>query len=406
MIRTCGWRLALLIACMAVSLASARAAPNAAGDERILMMLKTAPDHFRPDYGAAGGYADVTGKAALARVARRIARTHHLVLLDQWPMPLLGIHCFVIAVPAGTPSRAVIDALTREPEVAWSQPLNRFRGQQAPPARPDPLLAAQPAEAFWRLDRLHRLATGRGVMVAVIDSRIDSRHPDLLGQVALARDFTGEGGTAPERHGTNVAGIIAARAGNGMGISGLAPDARLMGLRACWEARNETVCDSLTLARAIQFAIERSVPIINLSLSGPEDPLLARLIEIGLRRGSTIVAAVDRSRAGGGFPASLAGVVAVTDAAVASDRASVYAAPGHDIPTTAPGGRWLLVNGSSFAAAHVSGLAALLRQRGASPKLRFQTLPDHRIDACRSIACAGAVHEADCASPCTLARSP
>jgi subtilisin family serine protease len=77
-----------------------------------------------------------------------------------------------------------------------------------------------------------------------------------------------------------------------------------------------------------------------------------------------VVAAYDPGRADGGFPASVPGVVRVSDNPAAAARGNVYLAPGRDVPTTEPGGRWFVVNGSSFAAAHVSGLLALMREHG------------------------------------------
>jgi len=85
---------------------------------------------------------------------------------------------------------------------------------------------------------------------------------------------------------------------------------------------------------------------------------------VALARGVAVVGAYDRDLPGGGFPASHPGVVAVSDTPVEGGGPDLYMAPGRDVPTTQPGGRWSLVNGSSFAAAHVSGLIALTRQSG------------------------------------------
>jgi subtilisin family serine protease len=158
-----------------------------------------------------------------------------------------------------------------------------------------------------------------------------------------------------------VAGVIAAVQDNQIGIVGVAPDARLMALRACWQDAVATLCDTLSLAKAVHYAVDHSAQVINLSLAGPPDMLLGRLIDVALARGIVVVSAVDPNLAGGGFPASHKGVVAVTLSG--SSAAGAVAAPGRDIPTTEPGGRWGLVNGSSYSAAHVSGLFALMRER-------------------------------------------
>ena len=96
------------------------------------------------------------------------------------------------------------------------------------------------------------------------------------------------------------------------------------------------LCDSFSLAKALYFAIDQKAPIINLSLSGPDDRLLRELLKIAMGKGETVVAAFDRMQPDGGFPASLPGVIAVSDSALAGR--GVYIAPGRDVPTTQPGG--------------------------------------------------------------------
>jgi subtilisin family serine protease len=367
-------------------------------DRRVLVMLQMAPEHYRPstDYGGAGSYGDAAAELARRRQAARIARDNHLLLVDNWPMPILGIDCVIMQVPGEEPLQAVADRLSHDRGVAWSQPLNRFEARAAPQASHpalaavpnDRLFAAQPSAQSWKLAELHRIATGRGVRVAVIDSMVDASHPDLRGQLATVRDFVEGRGTAAETHGTGVAGVIAAAENNGLGIAGVAPNARLMGLRACWQRTvRATVCDSLSLARALVYALENGAGVINMSLTGPADQLVARLVQIGLRRNVSVVAAVDPAT-GTGFPASIPGVIAVASDGVADQRKGVYNAPGRDVPTTEPGGRWNLVNGSSFAAAHVSGLLALTRQlnsRGGTVRLASSRTGGGTINACATL---------------------
>jgi subtilisin family serine protease len=327
-------------------------------------------------------------------------------------MPLLGVDCYVLATPAGRSVQEEADQLAKDPAVEWSQPMHLYHTQAAA-APNDPLFRTQPAATQWRLNDLHALATGRNIMIAVVDSQVDAGHPDLAGQVRVMRDFAPGRPSTGERHGTGVAGVIAARQDNGMGIVGVAPQARLMALRACWQpdpATAETVCDSLTLAKALHFAIDNNAQVINLSLSGPPDALLGRLIDVARARGITVVGAYDPAVPGGGFPAQHAGVVAVSDTLVEPTRAGLYSAPGRDIPTTEPGGRWSLVNGSSYSAAHVSGLIALMRERdSASPKghvLVASRSGDGSIDACASLMRALGPCDCDCAHATRLAAPP
>ncbi len=388
----CGLVAALTLGATAQA-APLAAAPQPSPPQQVLVLLRMPPSHARPGVVAAGGYGDEAGRSARRRTALRLAQAYGLALVDGWAMPLMGLDCYIMAVPAGRSPEDVARELSHERAVRMAQANHVFTAQGHAEAGADPLLPAQPAATEWRLSALHELATGRGVKVAVIDSMVDVSHPDLAGQVELARNFVANQPAAPEDHGTGVAGIIAARADNGVGIVGVAPRARLLALRACWQVApragaGNTVCDSLSLAQALHFAIDNRVQVVNLSLSGPPDPLMAGLIDIALARGIRVVAAYDRKAPRGGFPASHAGVIAVADESMARPPRGVYSAPGRDVPTTRPGGRWFVVDGSSYAAAHVSGLLALVSERrpaGPRPVTLVSARADGEIDACASL---------------------
>jgi hypothetical protein len=387
--------------------APADEAQLAAESHEILVMLRMPPPHFRPNARYGGRYDDRAAQQARRRTAASIARANGLELLDGWPMPLIGVDCYIMRVPDGQSIESAIERVSHHPMVAWSQPLNSYETLATPSDRADPLYAAQPAATEWRLDDLHAVATGRGITVAVIDSKIETSHPDLRGQFVAVRDFLADRPGAAEEHGTGVAGIIGAKSRNGVGIVGVAPGARLMALRACSERKRggstASTCDSLTLAKALHFALEQGADVINMSLSGPPDRLLATLVELGLARHISVVAAFDPRRPGGGFPASVNGVISVAEESLPSLPARVYRAPGRDIPTTQPGGRWYLVNGSSFAAAHITGLLALLREQRGTPTsaVALATSANGVVDACASLV--GTTRSCDC--PCSIART-
>jgi subtilisin family serine protease len=362
--------------------------------QQILVLLRLPPEHFRPNADYGGSYGDGLGRSARRRMADRIAHSHGLTLVSDWAMPAVGLDCYVMSAPGGQSPAAVAAELSKDAGVVWSQPMNVFHAQAEAATPNDPLFRAQPAAVEWRLADLHQIATGRNVHVAVIDSKIEAHHPDLIGQVQVEQNFVDDRtDVAAEAHGTGVAGIIAARADNGVGIVGIAPQARLLALRACWQQTpasggGATLCDSLSLAKALHFAITHDTQVINLSLSGPFDPLLGKLIDVALRRGITVVGAYDRNLPAGGFPASQPGVVAVVEESVTPPPAGVFSAPGRDVPTTQPGGRWYLVSGSSYAAAHVSGLFALVRERAPQAHVASDLAaawPSGAIDPCATL---------------------
>lgn len=375
----------------ALPAAAATAPPQVDPGRQVLVLLRMPPKHFRPNADYSDSYGDGQGQRARNRVAERLARRFDLVRVENWAMPMLGVDCFVMTVAEGQSPAEVAEKLSHEPAVAWSEPMNLFYVQSSVAlAHNDPLFRVQPTASEWRLADLHQISTGRNVRVAVIDSRVDRLHPDLAGQIEFSEDFALAHPDGAEHHGTGVAGIIAAVADNDMGITGVAPHSKLMALRACWQqgAEAATVCDTLSLAKALDFAISHNAQVINLSLAGPHAPLLGKLLDVAMARGATVVSAFDPRMPRGGFPASHLGIIAVAEEASGGTPAGIYNAPGRDVPTTQPGGRWYLVNGSSYAAAHVSGLVALLRERGPGVRkspLSLVASQAGRIDACASL---------------------
>ncbi|MGH8186625.1 MAG: S8 family serine peptidase, partial [Steroidobacteraceae bacterium] len=122
-------------------------------------------------------------------------------------------------------------------------------------------------------------------------------------------------------------------------------------------------CSTLTLAKAITAAVEARIEIVNLSLTGPADPLLARLVEVGLRRGIVFVGATPPANDRDSFPTGVAGVISVDSSGAATSPDSVLFAPASEVLTLVPDGRYDFVSGSSLAAASVSGGIALLLAR-------------------------------------------
>jgi len=158
---------------------------------------------------------------------------------------------------------------------------------------------------------------------------------------------------------------------------GMAPKAVLSIYKACWYpvAPNAGArCNSFTLAKALAAIIDTHTRIINLSLGGPADPLLNKLLVQLLSQGRIVVTALPPDGALSGFPDNAPGVIVVRASETSAAPPGVLSAPGKDILTTQPGGRYDFTSGSSMAAAHVSGIAALLLS--VSPRLDARTVHD------------------------------
>ena len=324
--------------------------PNAPGDlQRILVTLHPAP------------------LPAWQRDVVALAASHGLFVYRAWLMGSLDRPCVVYSLPTGESMGRMIARLTADHRVESAQPVQRFEVL----AGADPYAHLQHGAAALGAEAAHRWATGRGVQVAVVDTGVDVGHPDLSGRVVRVGDFVEHGRRTFTRdvHGTAVVGVLAAAARNGIGIAGIAPEADILALKACWpkaEGASEAVCDSYSLAQALDVAVIARAQVVNLSLSGPDDPLLARILAAAVERGSAVVAAVDPGRPALGFPASLPGVIAVaaegTPFAAAGGR-TVLTAPGDDILAPVPGGGYDFFSGSSMASAQVAGVVALLLER-------------------------------------------
>ncbi|MEO1457876.1 MAG: S8 family serine peptidase [Pseudomonadota bacterium] len=317
---------------------------------------------------------------ALAALAERLEADHAITLIAEWPLKAIDVHCFVFRATDGLPAAAVMSGLAADPRVRTVQPMQRFETAASPLASPAAAVPLAPNEASprdlsglqegltaMRALPVHRVATGRGVRVAVVDTRPDSAHADLVGRIGLERDFVGgETGEGAEEHGTAIAGVIAAAAGDASGITGVAPEAEVLALRGCWEPLpgGPGRCTSFTIARALNFALGNGVDVLNLSLGGPHDPLLAELVAAAVARDIVVVAATGES-VEPRFPASAKGVVPAVSwpgPAPGDDvlPGGAIIAPGRDVLSTAPFGAYDFYSGSSIAAAHVSGVAALL----------------------------------------------
>jgi len=323
------------------------------------------PGNSQDQYSVRGSYSN---SGWSERIAQQLAERHHLQLIAQWPVTELGVNCVVYEVPKSSVVNQVITILQNDRDVGSVQSMQSFQVLAEKPASQaaysDPYLPLQTAFNAWNIADWHKKATGQDVRIALIDTGVDLDHPDLRGQINYSENMAPEPSdhNLADKHGTAVAGVLSARPNNGIGIAGIAPEAKLMAFRACWPDQPNALaarCNTFTLALALNQAIRLHSQIINLSLSGPEDPLLKMLIEKALDKGIIVVAAIPVKNQLGGFPANIPGVLAVGQS---DETNSDLVAPGRDILTTVPHEAYDFMSGSSFATPHVAGLAALLLQ--------------------------------------------
>ncbi len=335
-------------------------------------------------YGAPPRY--TTGMQAATQV-EQIARDHGLAQADAWPIPSLNVHCIVFEILGSRPRDEVLRALAKDTRIALAQPLQDFSVQAQPAAADasavaynDPYVPLQRGFIGMSAAQAHRITTGRGTHVAVIDTGAQTGHPDLQGRILETRNVVDDDAAAfqKDRHGTEVLGIMAATGNNLQGIVGMAPGARFSLYKACWYPAqppgSSARCNSFTLAKALVAVMSSDARIVNMSLGGPSDPLLGQLLSQLVGQGRIIVAAVPSGGQRSGFPAGVPGVLAVDSAGAVRTPSTdgVLLAPGSDILTLQPQGRYDFATGSSMAAAHVSGMIALLQS--VEPRLDRDTI--------------------------------
>ena len=327
-------------------------------------------------YGATERYRN--GQRAMSTLAE-LKRRYGLREVAGWPIKPLGLYCAVLRPAPGADREALLAALAADERVRIAEPLHEYDVYAHPSTAVhynDPYVTLQRGFAEIDAALAQRVSQGRGVDVALVDTGVDLAHPDLKGRIRGVHNLV-DGDAAAfngDRHGTEVAGIIAAVGDNNVGIVGVAPQATLSVYKACWHKPGQATarCNSFTLAKALAALLDSNARIVNLSLGGPADTLLAQLLAVLLRQDRIVVVAMPPDGRIAGFPAATPGVIVVRSAQVPPAVAAAMDAPGKDILTTQPNGRYDFASGSSLAAAHVTGIAALMLSL--SPDLDARTV--------------------------------
>lgn len=331
--------------------------------------------------------------------AEAVLRRHRATLIASRRFELAGVTIIRARVNDGRSARTVLAQMAGDRQVASAQPNYVYALQQdalkaeadaarspvaaapamepmqapvAPAAAPPAQPIRQPQYIVGKLglEDAHRLAKGERVRVAVIDSGADAGHPELQGVLAGSFDALGQE-PSPHAHGTAMAAAISAQAQ----LQGVAPAARLLAARAFSGSAGPVSASGTTfhILSAFDWAAGEGARVVNLSFAGPQDRLLSRTLAAAKARGIVAIAAAGNGGAGAAplYPGADANVIAVTatdadDKAFAGANRGSYvavAAPGVDVLAAQPQGRYAFSSGTSIAAAHVSGLAALILEK-------------------------------------------
>ncbi|GAB4281333.1 MAG: hypothetical protein Kow0092_36680 [Deferrisomatales bacterium] len=276
--------------------------------------------------------------------------------------PIRGTRVHIVDVPPQA-EQALLRALARNPRVEFVEP-----DALVPPDEDavDPMRADQ-----WFLDAVHapaawELSRGEGVVVAVLDTGVDASHPELAGQIVPGWNLFDQTPDTSDvhGHGTAVAGVIAARADNGAGGASVAPGALLLPVRV---SRPDGWAYWSVVAQGLVWAADHGARVANISYAVTGSSTVRAAAEYMRSRGGVVVVSAGNEAgplAEEDDPALV--TVSATDpqdtlAAFSGYGASVdLAAPGTGVLTTAPGGGYQWVEGTSFAAPCVAGAAALV----------------------------------------------
>jgi hypothetical protein len=314
--------------------------------------------------------AEIDSSLSVAQ-ADELARRHRLVRIGSQNFSLIGATIGLFRIT----DRRSFEIVSRELATDGFRSVQRnlryvVQDQKTELTEGDP---AQYAVAKLRLPLAHTLAHGANVTIAVIDSGIDLKHPEFANAIASSFDALGSR-EGSHLHGTGIAGAIVAQAR----LMGSAPAARILAIRAFGAAPNGAESTSFVVLKALDYAAAHGAQIVNMSFAGPKDALIERGIAAAVAKGIVMVAAAGNAgpKSPPLYPAANTNVIAVsaTDAQdklfTASNRGSyiAIAAPGVDIFLPAPDDKYQMTSGTSFSAAYVSGLAALMLERNPALK--------------------------------------
>lgn len=293
------------------------------------------------------------------------------------------INAIAVRIP-----QAAIDAIMRNPNVEYVDideltfvldPIDSVQALQYEINTPQYQIGALQQAVPWGIDRVgamqvHPYTKGTGIKVAVIDTGIDSNHPDLSANYKGGYNFVSDNNYPIDDngHGTHVAGIIAA-SDNDIGVIGVAPEAELYAVKMLDSTGSGYTSDTIA---AIQWSVNNGMHVANMSFgSKMSTRSLKSACDAAYNKGLLLIAAAGNSGnvygTGNnvGYPAKYDSVIAVAAIDINNNRAwwsstgsaVELSAPGVNIYSTIPGDRYYSMSGTSMACPHVTGVVALVK---------------------------------------------
>lgn len=354
---------------------------SVAGTKRKGKSIRKAVPAFRPDQLLAAFPAETTDQ-----VIDAVAAEHNLTRMEDISIALLDkrIVKFKVSRSKWTSAQA---SLAKDTRVASVQPNHLYVLGSTE--------KAQYALEKLNVDEIHGFADGTDIRIAMLDSGVNEKHPVFGGLEIEQFDATDTPQGVQDGHGTAVASLIAAQ----QYMTGIVPNPELLSAKTFSYSRRwrKTIGETYHLLQGLDWAVFKQARVFNLSFEGPEDALLRAALLETLRTDAVIIAAAGNkgAKAGPVYPAAYDGVIAVT----ATDHQNklyrhanrgayiLVAAPGVNILSASGDDGYSRKSGTSMAAAHVSGIVALMIQ--ASPESTAETIAQRLATTAKDLGKAG-----------------
>ena len=313
-----------------------------------------------------------------------IAADNSLDVISIRRSELLDSFVVRLTIPDGRSVAAVLAQVTADARVETAAPQNLYRLEA------DKIEQERFAPKKLYLHKMAADIDGRNIKIAVIDTAVDTSHPAIKNAVTASFDAVPGRPATNSQHGTAIAGLIAGR----KQFRGVAPAAELIIARAFDKAdAAKPTATTTAIIESLDWAMAKGAQVVNMSFAGPYNKILSQATSAASERGTILIAAAGNNgpKADAAYPAADPWVLAIT-AVDTKDRlyrkANIgpyvfVSAPGVDILAPAPKNNFDLVSGTSFAAAFVAGVAALLLQ--ASPNLSPRQIAQRLEDTAQDL---------------------